>query len=83
MVNNSCFFLAFLGKQHAFDALLVVAAHEGGVVEVALLRRLLLGQDVTVVSMLSLDLAGAGEGETLLGSGFGFHSWHYFTVFLS
>jgi hypothetical protein len=36
---------------------------------------------VTVVSMLSLDLAGAGEGETLLGSGLGFHSWHYFTVF--
>ena len=51
-------------------------------VEVALLGRLLLGQDVTVVSMLSLDLAGAGEGETLLGSGLGFHSRHYFTVFL-
>ena len=50
-------------------------------VEVALLGRLLLGEDVTVVSMLSLDLAGAGEGETLLGSGFGLHSWHYFTVF--
>ena len=50
-------------------------------VEVALLGRLLLGQDVTVVSMLSLDFTGAGEGETLLGSGLGFHSRHYFTVF--
>ena len=70
-----------LGKQHAFHAGLVVAAHEGRVVEVALLCRLLLGQDVTVVSMLALDFAGAGEGETLFGSGFGFHSWHYFTVF--
>ena len=52
-------------------------------VEVALLGRLLFGQDVAVVSMLSLDLAGAGESETLLGSGLGFHCWHYFTVFLS
>ena len=52
-------------------------------VEVALLGRLLLGEDVTVVSMLAFDLTGAGEGETLLGSGFGFHSRHYFTVFLS
>ena len=50
-------------------------------VEVALLGRFLLGEDVTVVSMLSLDFAGAGEGETLLGSGLGFHCWHYFTVF--
>jgi hypothetical protein len=36
---------------------------------------------VAVVSMLALDLAGAGESETLLGSGLGFHSRHYFTVF--
>ena len=79
MVNNS----VSLREKHSLDAGLVVAAHKGGVVEVALLGRLLLGQDVTVVSMLSLDLAGAGEGETLLGSGLGFHSWHYFTVFLS
>jgi len=51
------------------------------VVEVALLGRLLLGEDVAVVSMLALDLAGTGESETLLGSGLGFHSRHYFTVF--
>ena len=50
-------------------------------VEVAFLGRLLFGEDVTVVSMLSLDFTGAGEGETLLGSGFGLHSRHYFTVF--
>ena len=51
-------------------------------VKVALLGRLLLGEDVTVVSMLAFDLTGAGEGETLLGSGFGLHCRHYFTVFL-
>ncbi len=72
-----------LGKKHTFDAFLVVAAHEGRVVEVALLGRFLFGEDVTVVSMLALDFAGAGEGETLLGSGFSLHCWHYFTVFLS
>ena len=50
-------------------------------VEVALLGRLLFGQDVTVISMLSLDFAGAGKREAFLGSGFRFHSRHYFTVF--
>ena len=51
-------------------------------VEVEFLGRLLLGEDVTVVSMLAFDFTGAGEGETLLGSGYGFHCRHYFTVFL-
>ena len=50
-------------------------------VEVTLLGRLLLGEDVTVISMLAFDFAGAGEGETLLGSGLGLHCRHYFTVF--
>ena len=70
-------------KQHTFYAFLVVTAHESGVVEVALLGRLLFGEDVTVVSVLSLDLAGAGEGETLSGSGLCFHLRHYFTVLIS
>ena len=68
-------------KQHTFYALLVVAAHEGGVVEITLLGRLLFGQDVTVVSVLSLDLAGAGERKAFFGSGLCFHLRHYFTVF--
>ena len=50
-------------------------------VEVTLLSRLLFGEDVTVVSMLAFDFASAGESKTLLGSGFGFHCRHYFTVF--
>lgn len=72
-----------LGQKHSLYALLVVAAHQGGVVEITFLRGLFLSQNVAMISMLSLDFAGAGESETLLGSGFGFHSWHYFTVFLS
>ena len=66
---------------HTLDAFLVVAAHESGVVEVAFLRGFLLSQDVTMIGMLSFDFAGTGEGEALLGSGFGFHFRHYFTVF--
>lgn len=82
MVNNSVIvrLLASLSKKHSFYTGLVVAAYKSGVVEVAFLSRLLFGQDVTVVSMLTLDFSGAGKRETLFGSGFGFHSWHYFTV---
>ena len=41
----------------------------------------LLGQDVTMVSVLPLQMAAAGYLETLLGSGLGLHFWH-FTVIL-
>lgn len=34
-----------------------------------------------MVSMLSFDFTSAGESETLLCAGFGFHCRHYFTVF--
>lgn len=45
--------------------------------EVALLLGLLLGEDVPLVGMLSLDLASAGEGEPLLGAGVGLHFRHF------
>jgi hypothetical protein len=51
------------------------------VVKITFLRGFFLGQNVTVISMLSFDFAGTGEGEALSGSGFGFHFRHYFTVF--
>ncbi len=70
-------------KQHTFDAFLVVAAHKSRMVEVALLCRFLLGEDVTVVSVLSLDFAGTGEREAFFGSGLSFHLRHYFTVLIS
>jgi hypothetical protein len=57
-------------EKHSLDALLVVAAHESRVVEVAFLSGLLLGQDVTVIGMLSLDFTSAGESEALLGTRF-------------
>ena len=45
--------------------------------EVALLLGLLLGEDVPLVGMLSLDLASAGEGEPLLSARVGFHFRHF------
>ena len=69
MVNNSdcfCSKTRVLGKKHTFHSLFVIAAHQGGVVEITFLRGLFLSQDVTMISMLSLDFAGAGESETLL-----------------
>ena len=37
----------------------------------------LLGQDVTMISVLSLQMAAAGYLETLLGSGLGLHFRHF------
>jgi hypothetical protein len=34
------------------------------------------GEDMAFVSVLSLDLSGAGVRESLLGTGIGFHFWH-------
>jgi hypothetical protein len=51
------------------------------VVEISLLLLGLLSQNVTVVSVLTLDLSCASELETLLGSGFSFYFWHFFVVF--
>ena len=45
------------------------AVNESNVVEVTLLLLGLLGQDVTVISVVTLDLTCSGECETLLGTG--------------
>jgi hypothetical protein len=57
-------------EKHSLDAFLVVTAHESRVVEVTLLSSLFLGQNVTVVGMLSLNLTSAGESEAFLGTRF-------------
>ena len=78
-----CHWNDLLLKKHLFHALLIVAADQSGVVKIALLSGLLLGEDVAVISVLSLDFASTGESETLLGAGFGFQCRHYFTVLIS
>ena len=44
----------------------VRAVNEGHMVKVALLLLDLLGQDVTVISVVTLNLTGSGERKTLL-----------------
>ena len=55
---------------------LIYARNNARVAEIALLLCSLFGQDVTVISVLTLDLTCAGERKTLLCSGICFHLWH-------
>ena len=54
----------------------VRAVNEGHMVKVALLLLGLLGQDVTVISVVTLDLTCSGECETLLGTGISLYFSH-------
>ena len=51
------------------DLLHVLCHYDIGVIEVSLLFLGLLGQDVAVVSMMTLNLASTGECESLLCTG--------------
>lgn len=64
-----------------FDNFLVSTLHNGSVVEVTFSLLALLGQDVTMIGMLSLQFAATRYLETLLGSGLGLHFRH-FTIIL-
>ena len=55
----------------------VGAVNESSVVEVALLLLGLLGQNVTVVSVMSFDLTCSGENETLLCTRISLYFWHF------
>jgi len=50
--------------------------------QVALLLLGLLGQNVAVVSVVSLDLTCSGERESLLGSGVCLYFWHVFNFLI-
>lgn len=50
---------------------------ETSVSKITLLLGLLLGEDVPLVGVLSLNLARAREGEPLLGARVGFHFRHF------
>ncbi len=62
--------------KHAQYAILIRRGDEGGVGEVPLPLGLLLGQDVTLVGMLALDLTRTGDLETLLGARVRFYFRH-------
>ena len=52
------------------------------VVKISLLLLSLLSQDVTVISMLTLNFSCSSKRETLFCSGFSFNFWHFFIVLI-
>lgn len=60
------------------NLLYVSAVNETNVYEVTLLLLSLLRENVTVESVLSLDLTGSGEGETLLSTRISLYFRHLF-----
>ena len=70
---GACFGLFY---EQVLDFGLIGCRNDTRIAEVTLLFRRLFGQDVTVISVLALDLSCAGEGKTLLRRGIGFHLWH-------
>jgi len=54
--------------------------HQCIITEGALTGCLLLGEDVPLKRLLTLDLACAGELESLLRAGLGFRFWHIFNL---
>ena len=59
--------------------MLTVCLHDNrAVVKISLLLLRLLSQNVTVISVLTLDFACSSKRETLLCSGLCFNFWHFF-----
>ena len=54
--------------------------HDAHLTQVTFTLLALLSQDVTLVSMSSFNLSGAGKGEPFLGSGIRFNFWHFVLV---
>ncbi len=68
---------AILLDQQVLDLGLVGRRNDTRVAQVTFTLVSLFGQDVTVISVLTLDLSCAGERKTLLCSGICFHLWHF------
>ena len=58
--------------QHVLDGLYIGAVHNGGVTEVTFALGAFLGQNVTVISVMSFDFSRAGKRKSFLGTRFGF-----------
>jgi hypothetical protein len=65
-------------SEHLTDGAVQVVLHDGAVGQVAFSLGTLFGENVAVISVMSLDFAGAGQSESLLGGGLGFDFWHFF-----
>ena len=76
-VNEKSSSFGRLFDQQVFDFGFVGRRNGTRIAEVAFLFRRLFGQDVTVISVLTLDLTCAGESKTFLCSGVCFHFRHF------
>jgi len=71
-----------LAKKEEFANLLAVCGlYEISLLQVALLFLTFLGQDVAVISVVTLDLTRSGQHKTLLGAGISLYFWHFFVCF--
>ncbi len=70
------FVILKLHAQQSFDSLLVNRCYESDVSQISLLLFGLLGEDVALVSMLSLNFSRSGKRKTLFRTGVGLHLWH-------
>ena len=76
-------YLLKLTECEAVKHLLTVSLYDNrAVVEISLLLLRLLRQNVTVISVLTLDLACSSKRETLLCSGLSFNFWHFFVCLI-
>ncbi len=66
----------FLKSEHILYSLHIGAVNDGGIRQVSFPLLRLLRQNVTFVSVLSLELSRAGERKTFLRTGLAFHFWH-------
>ena len=67
-----------LAKEEEFADLLTVGSDdEVAVLQVAFLLLTFLGQDVAVISVMTLDLTRSGEHESLLCCGISLYFWHF------
>jgi hypothetical protein len=64
--------------QQVSHLLEVRAVHDGLVHQITLLLLCFLRQNVTVVSVMSLDLTCPGEAKSLFRTGVGLYFWHFF-----
>ena len=72
-----------LTKCETIEHLLTVCLHDNrAVVKISLLFLRLLGQDVTVIRMLTLDFACSSKRETLFGCACCFNFWHFFVYLI-
>lgn len=55
----------------------ICLVENSNVVEVALLFLSLLRQNVTVISVTTLNLTRSGKGEPLFGTGISLYFWHF------